>query len=135
MNSVFADTAFFVAYVGPRDKFHARSAQLMSTLQGRVVTTDWVLIELANYLARSKIRPRVAAFIRDLQSDARYDIVPASAAAIEEGLAFYERHRDKEWSLTDCISFDVMRREGITQALTADHHFEQAGFEILMKSE
>ena len=86
-------------------------------------------------MARSKSRHLVASFIRDLQADPRIDIVPASAAAIEAGLRFYEQHGDKEWSLTDCISFQAMRRESIQQALTADHHFEQAGFEILLKPE
>ena len=88
---------------------------------------------MANFMSRSKTRRRVAGFVRDLQADRRIDIVPASAAAIEAGLAFYEKHDDKEWSLTDCISFQIMRREGIQQALTADHHFEQAGFEVLLK--
>jgi len=111
MNVVFADTAFFVAYLGPRDRFHTLALELMSTLRGRIVTTDWVLIELANFMANSKIRPQVANFVRHLQADPRFDIAPASAAAIEDGLAFYERHVDKEWSLTDCISFQTMRRE------------------------
>jgi uncharacterized protein len=133
MTAVFADTAFFVSYLAPRDRFHALALQLMSTLRGRIVTTDWILIELANFMASSRIRPRVANFVRHLQADPRFDIVPASAAAIEDGLSFYERHADKEWSLTDCISFQTMRREQMDQALTSDHHFEQAGFEILLK--
>jgi predicted nucleic acid-binding protein len=133
MNSVFADTAFFVAFLSRRDRFHELAHELMNTLQARIVTTDWVLVEVANFMATTRLRVRVASLVRDLQADPRSDIVPASAAAIEAGLAFYELHDDKEWSLTDCISFQVMRREAIAQALTADHHFEQAGFEILLK--
>jgi len=133
MNSVFADTAFFVAFLSRRDRFHGLAHELMGSLQSRVVTTDWVLIELANFMAATQLRVRVASLVRELQADPRMDIVPATAAAIEAGLAFYELHGDKEWSLTDCMSFQVMRRERIAQALTADHHFEQAGFEILLK--
>ena len=107
----------------------------MIALEARIVTSDWVLVELANFMARSKSRDRVASFVRELQSDRRFDIVPATAAALEDGLNFYERHQDKQWSLTDCLSFQIMRREGITQALSADHHFEQAGFEILLKAD
>ena len=134
MNSVFADTAFLVAFLSRRDRFHDLAHELMHGLQSRIVTTDWILIELANYMAATRLRVRVASLVRELQGDHRMDVVPASAAAIEAGLAYYEQHSDKEWSLTDCMSFQVMRREGIQQALTADHHFEQAGFEILLKS-
>jgi uncharacterized protein len=133
MTSVFADTSFFVALLVLRDLFHAEATKLLTTLTARIVTTDWVLVETANYMARSKARHRVAGFLRGLQADTRFDFVPASAAAIESGLRMYEQHQDKHWSLTDCISFQVMRQERISQALTADHHFEQAGFEILLK--
>jgi predicted nucleic acid-binding protein len=133
MSSIFADTSFLVSLLVPRDRYHAEATFWMETITTRIVTTDWVLVELANFMSRSKSRLRVASFIRDLQIDPRMDIVPASAAAIEAGLAYYEQHSDKEWSLTDGMSFQVMRREGIQQALTADHHFELAGFEILLK--
>jgi uncharacterized protein len=133
MNAVFADTSFLVALLVPSDRFHIAATHWMTTIATRIVTTDWVLVELANFMSRSKTRRRVAGFVRDLQADRRIDVVPASAAAIEAGLAFYEQYDDKQWSLTDCISFQIMRREGIQQALTADHHFEQAGFEILLK--
>lgn len=133
MKHVFADTSFFVALLVPRDVFHAAATLLLTTLSSRIVTTDWVLVETANFMARSKARNRVGSFVRGLQADPRLDLVPATAAAIEDGLMMYEHHHDKEWSLTDCISFQVMRHEQIVFALTADHHFEQAGFEILLK--
>ena len=133
MSSIFADTSFLVSLLVPRDRYHAEATFWMESITGRIVTTDWVLVELANFMSRSKSRRRVAGFVRDLQIDPRIDVVPASAAGIEAGLYFYESHEDKEWSLTDCMSFQVMRREGIQQALTADHHFEQAGFQILLK--
>jgi predicted nucleic acid-binding protein len=83
MTSVFADTSFFVALLVPRDLFHAAATELLTTLTARIVTTDWVLVETANYMARSKARNRVPGFLRGLQADARFDFVPASAAAIE----------------------------------------------------
>jgi len=109
MNSVFADTSFFVALLVPRDSFHAAAVQLMADLTETIVTTDWFLVETANFMARSKTRHRVAGFVRDLQADRRLNIIPASAAAIEAGLSLYERCQDKQWSLTDCISFEIMR--------------------------
>lgn len=67
-------------------------------------------------------------------SDFEGRIVPATPADFESGVQLYEQRPDQEWSLTDCISFHVMRRENITEALTADHHFEQAGFAVLLKA-
>jgi predicted nucleic acid-binding protein len=52
-----------------------------------------------------------------------------------DALGFYERRADKAWSLTDCISFQVMTQRGIVDALTADHHFEQAGFHALLRED
>ena len=60
-------------------------------------------------------------------------IVPGDDASFHTGLTLYFSRPDKDWSLTDCISFVIMQREGITEALTGDHHFEQAGFNILLK--
>jgi uncharacterized protein len=60
-------------------------------------------------------------------------IIPATRALLDDSLAFYESRPDKEWSLTDCISFVVMTKVGITVALTGDHHFEQTGFAALLK--
>ena len=70
---------------------------------------------------------------RHIQLSPAIRVVPASRPLFEEAIALYASRLDKNWSLTDCISFVVMRDEGITQALTGDHHFEQAGFEVLLK--
>lgn len=70
---------------------------------------------------------------RVLQNQKELTIVPASRQLLDEGVALYESRPDKDWSLTDCISFVVMQRIGISEALTADHHFEQAGFLALLK--
>jgi predicted nucleic acid-binding protein len=83
MNSVFADTSFFVALLVRRDSFHAAAVQLMAALSARIVTADWILVETANFMARSKTRHRVVGFVRDLQADRRLDIVPSTAAVIE----------------------------------------------------
>jgi predicted nucleic acid-binding protein len=70
---------------------------------------------------------------RLLQTKTDLTIVPLSRSLLEQGLALYEQRVDKEWSLTDCISFIVMKQAGITEALTGDRHFEQAGFTALLK--
>jgi predicted nucleic acid-binding protein len=74
----------------------------------------------------------VGDFIRDLQHDSRVTIVPPSFDFFERGFDLFCARVDKDWSLTDCISFVVMQERGLTEALTADRHFEQAGFTILL---
>ncbi len=61
------------------------------------------------------------------------NIIPASTALMEEGISLFESRTDKRWGLTDCISFEVMRENGVVDALSADHHFEQAGFRALLR--
>ena len=69
----------------------------------------------------------------DLANDRRVTIVPAAQDLFEQGVDLFANRPDKDWSLTDCISFIVMQEYGLTEALTADHHFEQAGFKILIE--
>jgi predicted nucleic acid-binding protein len=68
-----------------------------------------------------------------IRSDRNIEVIPASTELFEAGLQLHAQRPDKEWSLTDCISFVVMQRRGITSALAYDHHFEQAGFEVLLR--
>jgi predicted nucleic acid-binding protein len=96
------------------------------------VTTRWVLMEVANMLSNSKARAGCAAFMRDLDHAEGMRIIPASEELFHRGLALYDERPDKGWSLTDCISFLVMADEHVIEALTGDHHFEQAGFTALL---
>ena len=59
-------------------------------------------------------------------------LAPPTVELFDAGVALYHSRTDKDWSLTDCISFVVMSQHGITGALTGDHHFEQAGFKVLL---
>ena len=97
-----------------------------------VVTTAWVLTELADAMCAPAKRGLSALLLRRLRLSKTVRIIGADDALFWRGLEFYERRSDKEWSLTDCISFVVMSEEGLTEALTADRHFQQAGFTALM---
>lgn len=90
------------------------------------MTTELVLVELANRFAGSRFRPLVQNYFGLLRP--QNHVVPASRARLENALRLYHQHDDKRWSLTDCLSFVVMRERRITEALTGDHHFMQAGF-------
>jgi predicted nucleic acid-binding protein len=134
MNTIFADTFYFLALLNPSDQAHERAVAFTSNNDVRMLTTEWVLTELADGLARSlRGRSEFLATLADLQTDADATIVTCDHALMAEGVHLYGQRPDKKWSLTDCISFVVMTRAGITEALTADHHFEQAGFVALLK--
>jgi predicted nucleic acid-binding protein len=97
-----------------------------------MVTTRWVLTELANALGDSPIRVAAGRFLQRIEGDASFQIVHDSDGLYERGLALFASRPDKAWSLTDCISFVVMADMDLTEAVTRDRHFEQAGFRALL---
>jgi uncharacterized protein len=133
MSVVFADAFYFVARLNRRDQHHQRALQFSRDFRARLLTSDWVLMEVADALAESECRGRVRDFIFHLRGSAPCEIVPASRELLDRALDLYHRHVDKEWTLTDCVSFVIMRERGVTDALTGDKHFEQAGFVALLK--
>lgn len=135
MKPVFADTVYYLALTNPRDQYSAPAMRFTTGFSGTFVTTAWVLTEVANSLSRGPNRALFFDLYHDLADDLRVTIVPPIQDLFEQGIEFYAQRHDKEWSLTDCISFIVMREYGLTDALTADHHFEQAGFTVLLKHE
>jgi len=134
MSAVFGDTSFFVALINSRDQHHRRALQLNASLGAPMVTTAWVLLEFANGIAKSQSRREFSGTLAKLRSQRDAEIIPPDQALFDRGCELYTSRPDKEWSLTDCISFVVMRERGITEALGNDHHFEQAGFRILLTS-
>ena len=131
MRTVFADTFFFLAILNPTDGSHRRSVELSRSLVARRVTTAWVLTEVADAMAQPANRAVFLEFLIALERNPAVSIVPASDTLYRHGLEFYRSRHDKDWSLTDCISFVVMQEQGIAEALTGDHHFKQAGFVAL----
>ena len=132
MTVLFADTYYYLALLNPRNKAHARALAISPTLTGRLVTTSYVLIEVADALATPPERPRFLALLAALEADPNVTIVPASEDLFRRGVELYRHRPDKDWPLTDCLSFVVMNDAGSTEALTGDHHFRQAGFQVLL---
>ena len=128
MNTVFADTWFYVALLRERDQHHDWVAQFCREYRGFFITTRWVLAEVANAMADSDIREETTAFLRDLEDDPQTTIIGGSDDLYHRGLALYAQRPDKTWSLTDCVSFVVMEEHGIRESLSEDRHFAQAGF-------
>lgn len=130
MTALFADTSFFVSFLSFDDEYYPSACKYMADHQGQILTTEWVLLELGNYLA-SNGRRLFGPLIGTLRDDPRF-VILWSREGFDAGVRLYNRRSDKRWSLTDCISFIIMEDHHITAALTADHHFQQAGFEVLL---
>jgi hypothetical protein len=133
MREVFSDTYYLLAMHNPADQAHARAVTATQALAGPVVTTEWVLTEVADALADPRDRAGGIAFLEDLRRESGWGVVPAAHSSFEAGWTLYRARPDKAWSLTDCISFATMKERGIKEALTGDRHFEQAGFTALLK--
>jgi len=135
MNATFVDTSFMLALLLKRDAYHDKALAWQMATTGEIVTTEYVVTEFVDALSAKPVRQHAVHTVSELRSDRQARVVPAGTALLDEGLTFFLAHPDKRWSLTDCISFIVMRREGISAALTTDHHFEQAGFRALLRSD
>jgi uncharacterized protein len=134
MRTVFADSFYFFALLSPSDPAHAKTVAFTQSYRGRLLTTGWVLTELGDgWRKPARWRQEFVDLCNDMEANSHIIIEPCTDILLKEGTAFFAQRPDKEWSLTDCISFVVMRRNGIIEALTGDHHFEQAGFMALLK--
>jgi uncharacterized protein len=129
---VFADTFFYLALFNARDTHHRRVLEFVKSYMGGVVTTQWVLTEVADAFASIPQRRELRAKFRLLADDLGTHIVDATPELFERGLTLYHARPDKEWSLTDCTSFVVMADEELADAFIGDRHFEQAGFKALL---
>jgi predicted nucleic acid-binding protein len=135
MNHVarFVDTGYFIAIVNRRDGLHRRASQLAAQLGGPFVTTEAVLLEVGNAMARPPLRRLAVALLAEVRSNPSYEIVSLTSELLAQGIEFFAARSDKEWGLVDCISFVVMEDRGIREALSADQHFVQAGFRALLR--
>lgn len=138
MADVFADTSGWGNLADHREPFHALAAKIYRTArqQGRrILTTNYILCELVALLTSPlRIpRPSVVQLIDGLKNSPFVEIVPVDLALDADAWNLLRNRQDKEWSLVDCASFVLMQQRSITEALTTDHHFEQAGFVRLLK--
>lgn len=134
--AVFADTGFWIARLSPLDQLHEKARQVSQGLSGRlIVTTELVLAETLNaYSANGPfVRGLAVRLIDTLTADPKIEIISQTPAQFAAAVTLYRERADKAWSLTDCMSFSVMKARGIKSALAHDRHFEQAGFKALLR--
>ena len=132
----FLDTAYAVALSVKSDSNHERAVALsrqVLRLRARLVTTQAVLIEIGNALASLRYRKAAIEMLSSMARDSTLEVVPVSDDLYQRALALYCGRHDKEWGLTDCVSFVVMGDRALTAALTTDRHFQQAGFQALLR--
>jgi len=110
-----------------------RSRLISTHSPGSWLTTEWVLVELADALSAPTARGIAVAFLQAVRADPQFEVVGYSQSVYEAGFTLFADRPDKGWSLTDCISFAVMAERKLTDALTADQHFVQAGFRAVFK--
>lgn len=134
---VFVDTSYVYALINPNDQWHNAAVawqHKLDTKSDRLITSEFVLTEIADGLSSLSFRQAAALSIRLLQSNPCVEIYPVSSNLFERALELFEKRVDKNWGLTDCTSFVIMRDLGLTEALTTDGHFEQAGFSPLLRA-
>jgi len=135
MRRIFADTLYWIAITHRKDQWHQAAEKASRTLVGcHLVTTEEVLTEVLNAFCEAGrvLRQEAVDLVRDLHADPTVTILPQSNQTFLAGMALYQARPNKEYSLTDCISMQAMRQEGITEILMHDNHFTQEGFTILL---
>jgi predicted nucleic acid-binding protein len=131
---VFADTGYWEAVLNPNDKLHVKAHEISSGLgKARMVTTEMVLDELLAALSKQSVRAFAVMGVQAIQQSPNVEVIPQTSLQFSAAFDSYCAMADKEWSLTDCASFNVMRERGLVEALAHDRHFEQAGFVALLR--
>jgi uncharacterized protein len=134
---IFADTGYWVALLNPGDNLHQKAIHLEQSLQPlHIVTSEMVLTEVLNDFSKrgEYLRDVVSDLIRALRSHPNITIIPQTSQQFEQAFTLYAQRKDKQWSHTDCVSFNIMEENGISEALAYDKHFAQAGFTALMRN-
>jgi predicted nucleic acid-binding protein len=131
----FLDASYAIALAAPADQNHTRPIELAQRILAeriRLITTRAVVLEIGNALSKLRYRAAAVKLLYAVEHDSSVEVVPLSEVLFHKGFELYRQRPDKEWGLTDCVSFVLMQERGVMEALTADIHFRQAGFRALL---
>lgn len=132
MKTVFADTSYYIALATSKDDAYAAAKVFSDRFRGQQITSEYVLLELGNFFSKFTMRSAFVALYDALLRDPKTVILPCSDRVLKRAVDMYRTRQDKEWSLTDCTSFILMKENDVIHALSTERHFEQAGFSILL---
>ena len=134
MRQVFADTSYWLALLNRKDQNHASAVRATESLDRcGVVTSEAVLMELLNYAHKPpKFRAVAAQKVRRIMENPNIEVEPMTHRGFLDAFDLYEARGDKAYTLVDCLSMGIMQDRGIRDVLTADHHFEQEGYTLLL---
>jgi len=138
MTEVFLDTSFAIALSSETDQNHVLAVKLANQIEAdktRLVTTQAILLEIGNSLSKQKYRAAAIQLLDSLETDPSVEVVLLINSLYRSAFNLFKQREEKEWGLVDCISFIVMQDRGITDALTTDAHFQQAGFRALLRDQ
>lgn len=133
---VFVDTFAWVAAINKSDNYHKISLKTIEYLikkKIKLITTNYVIIETINALSKVEFRKAVIEFIKKLEASPSIEIIKITDETYNNAWILYQKRIDKDWGITDCTSFEVMRMFNIKKAFTYDRHFEQAGYSLVLK--
>ena len=128
-HKVFIDTSYLIALLLKKDARHQDALAAVATNDDFFVTTDLVLVELADSLSLPSFRAVVVSAIERIKADPITTVVPFTGEGMDKALSIFKSRADKSWGLIDCFSFVVMKENRVRRAFTFDDHFRQAGFE------
>jgi len=135
MNKIFIDASYAIALSSVTDRYHHKAVVLSEQIESTataLTTTRAVILEICNALARLHYRAAAIELLDSLEQDPNVEIIPLSEELYDRAMELYRQRPDKEWGITDCISFVVMKNHGLTKALTTDEHFKQAGLRAML---
>ena len=134
-NLVYVDAAGWIALVNLRDALHTEAVRIYKQRlqqQCQFITASVVLLEVGNWLSPAPLRGLAIDLLHRIEQSRRIEVVHVTPELYAEGWQLYSNRLDKDWGMIDCISFVIMQERNLTEALTSDHHFEQAGFKVLL---
>jgi len=136
MEAIFMDSFAWIAAINKSDNYHEICLSILEELlnnQAKLITTNYVLVETINALSKVEYRKTAIEFIDKLEKSPSVQIIRITDEIYNNAWTFYKQRMDKDWGITDCTSFEVMRAFNVKKAFTNDKHFEQAGYSLLVK--
>lgn len=136
--AVFVDASAWLALINEADADHSKAKTIRDALlrsKKGFLVTDYVIVEIANSLSKTRWRSHAVKLINSIRETDSIEVIAVDKEILDDAWILYSTRTDKEWSLTDCVSFVVMKKHGIRDAFTSDRHFEQAGFDVLVRKQ